>query len=252
MKQVEYKHKNLLGGKKVKLYYPIADREFQVQLAEVVEHEQYHMLKKKGKVLLDIGANVGVSSLYLKDYYDEIYAIEPNPQNYECLVKNTKKYKNIKTYNFAASFFTGNEFMYQTDPNSVAQSFFPYGNIINKQEVSCKRLDEFVEEEKIKHIDSIKIDVEGSEFVIFPHSSFKKVAKITDRIMGEGHYTVNQCFPEVIPDMLEEYGFKTMWDKKNEANYRRELTFRDPVTGEEKTYKKTFYTIFYAEKENKK
>src|SRR4030095_15337322 len=45
---------------------------------------------REGDILVDIGAHVGVMSIYLAKKYPfiRIYALEPDPVNYACLIRN--------------------------------------------------------------------------------------------------------------------------------------------------------------------
>ncbi len=49
-----------------------------------------HIFKEKGKILLDIGAHIGKYSILYSDFYDKIYAFEPEPDKFEYLKKNVK------------------------------------------------------------------------------------------------------------------------------------------------------------------
>ena len=55
------------------------------------------------EVILDIGANIGYSSIFFsRNYpYATVYAFEPVEENYDCLVQNIEDYPNIVAYNFA-------------------------------------------------------------------------------------------------------------------------------------------------------
>jgi len=64
-------------------------------------HYQYLKLKKHIRhtdLYVDIGANFGHTSIPFADMFKEIYCFEITPSNYECLVKNTEPYKNIKCF----------------------------------------------------------------------------------------------------------------------------------------------------------
>lgn len=61
-----------------------------VLMTEVVESYKFHKMKfKPGDVVIDIGAHVGVISIYLaKKYGVNVYAFEPVMENYERLIAN--------------------------------------------------------------------------------------------------------------------------------------------------------------------
>jgi hypothetical protein len=55
------------------------------------------------QTMIDCGANIGLTSLYFKDKFPalRIYAIEPNQENFEILIKNLSIFNNIKTKKIA-------------------------------------------------------------------------------------------------------------------------------------------------------
>ena len=55
------------------------------------------------QVILDIGANIGIASIYFTNRFPsaKIYAFEPMPENYSLLTKNITDYTNIKAFQFA-------------------------------------------------------------------------------------------------------------------------------------------------------
>lgn len=58
----------------------------------------------KGGVVIDVGAYIGDHTVFYSDTVGKsgkVYAIEANPRAYECLVFNTKDYKNVHPHNIA-------------------------------------------------------------------------------------------------------------------------------------------------------
>tara|TARA_Y100000741_G_C18180175_1_gene528981 strand:+ start:198 stop:956 length:759 start_codon:yes stop_codon:yes gene_type:complete len=62
-------------------------------------------IKSKRKVILDIGANDGISIKAIKNFIKNItiYSIEPGKENFEKLKKLKKKYDNLRIINYAVS-----------------------------------------------------------------------------------------------------------------------------------------------------
>jgi FkbM family methyltransferase len=133
--------------------------------------------RKGRQVLFDIGANIGEYSLMIdsksNDIDLELHLFEPTKN---CFSKISKKFKykdNIKLNNFGVS-----------DKDSVATIFYDkkesglaslyqrnldsYNLKLDQNEkIQLKRLDTYIEEENIKYINFIKIDIEGHELKAF-------------------------------------------------------------------------------------
>lgn len=152
----------------------------------------------KPKVILDIGANVGVVSLWLAEKYPEatIFAFEPMPENVALLRRNTQHKPNIMVNDFGLS----NEDKFvpvfrNLDTNNLG-GFSVYrrendtenaGNLdLIDFQMTLRNAASVLSELAINHVDLIKIDTEGSEFEILsalPDSILSKVSWL----MGELH-----------------------------------------------------------------
>ena len=109
------------------------------------------------KNIVDCGANIGNHSLMFHKYFPEsnIYSFEPSSTNYELLLTNTKKIKNIHTFKTALSSKRGTLFMenpalWNRGSTAISES----GEL-----VQSSLLDDF----GFDNISFMKIDVEGHE-----------------------------------------------------------------------------------------
>jgi FkbM family methyltransferase len=141
-------------------------------------------VKKNPKIIVDAGANIGLTSICFANKFPEskIIAIEPEKNNFEILKKNTAPYKNISLVHGAlwhenkkiCLVDTGfGEWSYMTQAqNSVEKKF---GEI--RHEVQGMTVDTIMNEQGIGHIDILKIDIEGAEREVFgdPSSWISKV-----------------------------------------------------------------------------
>jgi FkbM family methyltransferase len=57
----------------------------------------------RGGSMLDIGANIGNHSVYLRDLFDEVHAVEANPCTFSLLKFNLAPYRHMTAQAFAAS-----------------------------------------------------------------------------------------------------------------------------------------------------
>jgi FkbM family methyltransferase len=212
------------------------------QSVEIFKQGHYKKgLRKEDMTVIDCGASIGLASLFFQPHAKTVYAIEPNPSHYECLIKNTEKFSNIKTFNFAMANQTGQDYLCINDNGDYAESFF--GNGEKKDLVPLKDMETFFNENNIEHVDVLKIDTEGAEYSVLPSVKFGNVASKIDFIIGEAH-TIGGL-PETIPQILLEYGFKTKFLPIK--NYYQKHLYFDP-SGVVKEYKVQHNTIFVAER----
>jgi FkbM family methyltransferase len=125
------------------------------------------------KVFFDIGANVGIYSYQLCDYFKgvTIYAFEPNPVLAKIL-KKTIEYNHLPNFNVVQKGVSSSKgsfkfyLDYENDGgHSLNQDFIKYHQNQKKDFIYIETctLDEFVIENRIEKIDFIKIDIQGLE-----------------------------------------------------------------------------------------
>lgn len=126
---------------------------------------------KKDMVCLDVGGNIGYYTLLESNIIGnggKVIAIEPSPPNFQHLKKNLEiqDTQNVDAYNFAAGDVDGtvNFLVYQESNGSFT---IPDGETTNLPgeliKVKAKRLDTFLDEINIEHVDFVRMDVEGYE-----------------------------------------------------------------------------------------
>lgn len=130
-------------------------------------------LSKKSTVIIDIGANTGIYSLVSKavNPYSEIYAFEPSKNTYSKLQENILINNfDIRCFQIALSNSSGSQVFYDSyDSNQTSASMSPkmhelWENFdVNSYQVETKTLDVFINENNIKSIDLLKLDVEMFE-----------------------------------------------------------------------------------------
>lgn len=143
---------------------------------EIYEKESlnyfYNLVNKNNKVnIVDIGANVGLYSLYAKHLPNsQFYSFEPFKFTYDLLNDNIKlnDIKNVKTYNIGLADKKGknilNVCLSQDGLNTMGTNPLRF-NDIKPIEVEIDTLDNIFYNNNIK-IDFIKIDTEGYEYYI--------------------------------------------------------------------------------------
>lgn len=138
------------------------------------ETELFKGLIKPGMVVADIGANIGYYSLIaakLVGNEGNVYAFEPDPNNYELLVRNIKinGYANVTPIPKAISNKHGKIKLF-VDKFSPCLSSFSEDNVLEKAgflEVETTTLDNFFENRaENSTVNLIKMDVQGAEGLI--------------------------------------------------------------------------------------
>ena len=138
---------------------------------EFTESTHKILSKSAGVVIVDIGANIGISTLYFRSKYPktEIICIEASPINYDTLLKNIElnNVKNITPLNlFISNNSNTHKFFHDIEKSG---SSFGYGY----KDRTKKNLKEFeVKSESLSKLLVsyqslvIKMDVEGAEYEI--------------------------------------------------------------------------------------
>ena len=162
------------------------------------------MRGKKDMVILDIGANIGCTVQYFRDYAKKLYAVEPASQHYEALAKNKQfnQWDNVETFNCAIAGEDGEMTLYLNPTNRTCNS------LVNNprqhgETVKTLTFNTFFKQNNIEEVDFMKFDVEGAEESILCVPGFADVAPKIKSMMVEFHYPT---FPRIV-DHLISLGF---------------------------------------------
>jgi FkbM family methyltransferase len=141
----------------------------------VILNNQYHLTEKllSGKVVFDVGANIGVFSLYsAKLGAKRVFAFEPVKETFDMLKKNIKE-NNLETIvvpiNAAISDKSGFNEIFYNFPGDEGASI-KFSNKLYSEKVVSISLDSFCKTKKITPF-FIKIDTEGFEKQVLLGSS---------------------------------------------------------------------------------
>ncbi len=128
----------------------------------------------KNDVSLDLGCWNGVTSMYLANKTQTVYAIDADHNCFSELLKNIALNPNlkdkIKPYHLAISNKKGkvNLFARNKYGESSTSILERKKDKLFKDQIETTTLLDFIEQEKINQVDFIKIDIEGSEFLLLP------------------------------------------------------------------------------------
>jgi FkbM family methyltransferase len=148
--------------KQFKLFYK---RPYEVlhTYKEIFENEIYRFSSdSKMPVIIDCGANIGLSAIYFKLLYPNatVAAFEPDNNNFELLKKNIElnNLKNVELHKKAVWIKDGN---ISFEANESEASSISEDNADNTTLVECIKLALFLSQ--YKKIDFLKMDIEGAE-----------------------------------------------------------------------------------------
>lgn len=136
-------------------------------------------------VILDVGANVGFSSLYFAARFPGavIHAVEAAPATFGQLVENTAGVTNIRTHHMAIGAEDGEAEFWLAPMH--------FGSSLRKREgatavkVPMRTLDGFLDQQGIGRVGLMKFDIEGAEVELF--RGLSDPGRIAQAI-GEVHY----------------------------------------------------------------
>ena len=138
-----------------------------------IDQEYNCILKKSPEIIVDAGANIGLSAIYFAKKYpkSKILAIEPEINNFNLLKENTAKYKNIVP--IQAALWNKNTKISIANPEGSSCAFITKEDKNSKKsnKVQAITVDKIIKDYKLKQIDILKIDIEGAEKEVFEDTS---------------------------------------------------------------------------------
>jgi FkbM family methyltransferase len=157
------------------------------------------------RVVMDVGAYVGDSSLFFSLQYPDaqIFAFEPAAEPYRLLEKNTRSRSNVHCYNYGLSSSDSNRRLYKGVVDHAASSVRKGRDTTEQSEsVRLRSVHEWLGEHDVRAVDVLKIDTEGCEVPILRGmSEFLPSVKIVylefhseddrkeiDRLLGDTHH----------------------------------------------------------------
>ena len=147
-----------------------------------------YLSNKKDLIILDIGANIGLFTLYAKDSASRVIAVEPTESHHYIFDKLTEDCTNVELSKVALSGEDGPITFYICEDNLTMNS------LVNKKsksvEVDGLCLESLLNKYNLDHVDFCKIDIEGSEMIAITEETLKPVFDKIDRIFIEVHATI--------------------------------------------------------------
>ena len=139
---------------------------------------QKELIRNRAPVIFDVGANIGGITKIYRNLFPHalIHCFEPFPPIYQTLKKNMEEDALIFCHELALSDESGSAFLnvnLRPDTNSLLATdkkgalFFGEGKLdtISQIKVNTTTIDTFCIETDIPHIDILKLDVQGAEYL---------------------------------------------------------------------------------------
>lgn len=175
---------------------------------------------KKDLTIIDVGANVGMTSYYFSQFAKNVYSLEPSLEHFDILTQmiTHNKLDNVHPINKALYmksgkfplFHNNNKTMYSLH-QAVADPNLP------PEEVEAITFQQLFADFSIEHVDFLKTDVEGSEVELFCSTPFKEVAPKIDIVMTEVHQWNGRNSQQLI-DGFKDAGFNNVQQVKSDAS----------------------------------
>lgn len=196
------------------LYDPNTDIGSKLFFTGEFEKSELEFCKKyinEDSIVLDIGANIGIHSIYYSKIATKglVFSFEPSPETFFFLLHNTQKSSNIIPLNIGVAesnklseFYIASDNAYSSLKNTRRK------DIKNKIKIFCCKLDDFFLGLNLPRLDFIKIDVEGCEHDVLEGMQ-QIISKYHPIIFCEIYQGINSNeYPENTIEFLIKKGYR--------------------------------------------
>jgi FkbM family methyltransferase len=179
-------------------------------------------ISESDKVILDLGANVGLFALYVSPIADKVVCVEPTPSHFNILKQLTKEFKQIEHIQAAISNVTETIKFFTSVSNTTMNSLIPRDG--SWFETEGYSLEDLIKKLNIDKVDFVKMDIEGSEYTVLDAKTIDYIGENIPKILIEFHGDSSKYgdiyahIRESIPDYIkifENKGYKVNhfnWD----------------------------------------
>lgn len=204
---------------------------------------EYRFLKKTirdGMIIFDVGANIGEYSEYISTLRNnlEFHCFEPSKNTFSKLQDRFSSEYGKNTFylnHFGLSNIEEDRELYIYNETGGSNSiyfnvqFANNRNIVRREKIRLRKLDDYIKENKIKKIDFLKIDVEGHEYKVINGGMEALKKGIIRRIQFEYNNYWLKSSTKLLEMLtyLEDYNYKfyrlTPWGKISTKNFSKRL-----------------------------
>lgn len=194
-----------------------------------VQNIYYFEASTNQPVIIDCGANIGMSVIYFKKLFPraEITAFEANPFAFKLLVKNlkTNELEDVKLHNVALYDEEAEISLYMGNYNKATPLCSIRNEIGTQNQIKAKtrKLSDFIG--NLDRIDLIKIDVEGAELQVINDLFDSKLIKKAEKYIIEYHLNLGSD-KSTLSDFLKKFE-SNGFNYNIKANFSRTNFYQD-------------------------
>jgi FkbM family methyltransferase len=155
-------------------------------------YENKNVKIQEGDIVFDIGANIGIFSLYsLYNSAKEVHCFEPGEKQFKTIKNNlSNNFTNLYINNLAVTKNKGTTKFYISDSSVTNSTFLKISD--NYVEVKTIDIKSYVDDNLIPKIDYLKIDCEGAEYEIIESLDENFLKEKINKICLEYHIFENE------------------------------------------------------------
>jgi len=197
-----------IGGKK---YEIASDDNYLEHIKGEFEPEMVVLFKsliRSNDVVLDVGANIGCTSILFGNLAEKVYCFEPSPTTFGYLEKNVKNARldRVTPVNVGLGKESG---MFELTFSQSDRSGGFVSNVTSAsqghqvEQIKIIKGDDFMNESKVPKIDFIKIDVEGFEKSVIEGLSATIARDQPIVVLELNHWCLNALQRTSVPDFFD-------------------------------------------------
>lgn len=221
----------LISIKLNNISYPIIARSGTSDLSLIysilLKYEYPYFKDYSPKIIIDVGANIGISSIYFKNCYPDcrIFAIEPESSNCIIFRQNMMPYNEV---NLLCGALHSDSKVKLDILDDKAEKYSFKMIQASESRIPTFSINEIVAKYDIKKIDILKIDIEGSEKDVFEKNL--EWLSITDNIFIELHDHYREGCSQALIKALYDHNFTIRSQGENLILSRFPTPFCNPFT----------------------
>jgi FkbM family methyltransferase len=214
-----------------------------LDISHVVDHYIYFGYKDtdyasvtdvitKSKTILDIGANIGTTSLYFASLNPtaQIYSFEPHPGSYKRAIENISlnNFTNIHLQNLGLGEKKETVKLYEVNEHNPGMNrIIAENKNLPFKTIEIDALDSVCNSLKIDQIDMIKIDVEGFEYSVLKGAkeTIIKSKPLLFIELDDNNLKENNSSAKELISLLISYGYNNFYRANNSQAIGNDTSF---------------------------